>query len=161
MGLLRFSRFSSIPTLFRKIQAKRQEKEKYQPNDKEHASRNRIQQFIDNVKSDAVQETIFTVPSESIFFITRVQLSLNSLGDNGGERAIISLNIATAQNVLIALQGTDGVGVGVVTQSESHADFSMPIKVLPGQVIRHDNPTNGQSTAIIIGWLEPSSEEIV
>lgn len=127
----------------------------YYPSWAEFAAGNFEQIYIENTKTTATEETIYAVPANRIFMITRASLSLTTLGDNGGENAVLSIGTAAQKKIFLELNGTDGAAVGIVTTNETHADFIMPLKIQSGQAIRQDNPTGGASSAIIIGFLVP------
>jgi len=132
------------------------EKKPFSPTFQEWAADGNVEQvIIFNNKVNATEETIHTVGAAETLFITSMQMSLSYLGDPGGERALIKINSGASGREILVLQANDGVGVSDFGNANTSITFNMPLKVSSGSLIRHDNPTNGQSTIIIIGFVLP------
>jgi len=153
MGLLRLSGFSSIPNLFKKIQSRREQKEKYVPTWKEFASTNFTQVLARDGASNGTT-ILFTVPDNLNLFITNVWM--HSGITTGEQIQSVHLLGDSTLNVLMELR-TDGIN-----SANNSMNFSMPVRVEADVVVNYTASGIGNfGTAGFTGFTTPKSEEIV
>jgi len=157
MGLLRFSQFSSIPNLFKKIQSRRQQKERYSPTWLEWAAVNQ-QQVIESANHTSGGTILFTVPRGEVLFITSVKLSIEVEGGVGTSNGSIEI---AGEESFIRLR----VSSGAPTAFSESMNFTMPFRVNAGKQIQINSANAGSITHVLdggfIGFLVPDSFEFV
>lgn len=99
--------------------------------------------------------TLFTVPSDSVFFLTGFNMDLNTRG--GLTVALLTLRIlnpgGSIKTTIGQLQYNENV-VGGVGMTLSH-DFTMPLLLDSSQVLSINVAgTNPNADAFIFGWIE-------
>lgn len=152
MGLLRLSRFSSIPDLFRKIQSRRLQKERFTPTFLEWAGRN-FELVLESESASNGSTLLFLVPESLNLFITGAWISTRSTveADVG-----ISFGEDTSQNIILNLRAD------AVTSQNISLSYPMPIKVVSGvNVFITASGIGHTGTGGIIGFTTRKSDEIV
>lgn len=162
MGLLKFRGFSSIPTLFKKIQSRREQKERFSPTNAEWASKNQVQRILDTSRTTAGGTIIFTVPSGTVLFITSAWFTSQTTGTDIFQIADLQITSAarTSERAIFVIRHrTDGLILPVVPLASA---FPSPLKVLAGKNIEIVNQgANITTSGGFTGWTEPESVEIV
>lgn len=150
MGLLRFSRFSSIPTLQRKIQSRREQKERYTLSFPEWGLLNG-EQIIRNSRDNITPVTLYTVPAGRVLFVTEAFVSTGSASTNN-TFAHIFIDVITRVILEAAARGT-----AALSQT-----FTKPIRVKGGESLISDSSGNSTTSAMGFNAFEiAESQEIV
>lgn len=156
MGLLKFSRFSAIPNLLRKIQSRRQQKEKYTPSFTEWAILNGTR-IVRNTTSAGTND-LFTVPAGKVLFITAVHCCVgNDATPNA--RGLISIGNTSASGVgetMLNVVTTDGA-----ESANESITFNHLVKVDAGEIVQAKEVSSSASSIGFIGFELPRSLEIV
>ncbi len=156
MGLLKFTRFSSIPNLQAKIFSRRQQKEKYTPTLAEWAVLNG-ERIVRN-RTGAGAGTLYTVPEGRVLFITAVHVCVaNNATPNA--RGIISIGATDASG-----QGETLLNVTTTDVAESanvSITFGHLVKVEAGEFVEGKEISSNSSSIGFIGFELPRSLEIV
>lgn len=153
MGLLFFSKFSSIPNLFRKIQSRREQKERFTPTFAEWGLLNG-EQII--ASADGNLGLLFAVPANEILYITSASLSQGDTTTSIGAKATIQ--IAGKGTILSVASSSTLTFVNSITQT-----YPMPIRVNGATNVVITGLDSGTSnvTGTIQGFLLSESLEIV
>lgn len=156
MGLLRFSQFSQIPDLFRKIKFRTRERERVQqqiPTDfNSFIVNNGVR--ITNRGATTGEATIYTVPAGKIFYLVYAELSVFYVAAFSGT---INLDIGSFGTRFMVINTSSG---NTVTHNVT-APFTTPIKFIEGEIIRvTSNSANLVATGLITGYeLDVKREE--
>lgn len=156
MGLLRYRRFSSIPTLRKKIQSRREQKEKHTPTFAEWGALNG-ERIVRN-RTGAGAGTLYTVPKGRVLFITNVHVCIASNATPNG-RGIISIGTTDGSG-----QGETLLNVTTDNTADSKAvssTFNHLVKVIAGEIIEGKEISTNSSSIGFIGFELPESLEIV
>jgi len=158
MGLLRFSNFSSIPTLFKKIQSRREQKEKYSPTFVEWGMINGTQIAEAADQTGSGETTLFTVPGGDVFYLTSAMIA-------AAETAGVAATKTGAINIVTGVSGNTSI-LGWITRL-ANGNFSgsislgMPLRLGEGTVISVAASADSTARASIQGFTIPKSLEIV
>jgi len=153
MGLLKFEQFSSIPTLKRKIQSRREQIERYKPNFSEWGLINGTQVIVDGVAAGV----LFTVPEGDVLYITSAFVSARqTISGTGDVNLFSNLNGSATLFIGCTVQGA----TGSTAANSNSLNYSMPIRVPSnGTVEMALSATRG--LAGFQGFTIPKSLEIV
>jgi len=109
--------------------------------------------FIHNDKTDAVEQTIYTVPDNKTLYITNASISGGWAGDTGGEHCKLAIQNVAAELIIVDIFPKEGLGAGSNDSAVNSQSFNIPIKLEAGEKLRHDNASNSASSVIVIGFL--------
>lgn len=107
--------------------------------------------------SAASEVTLWTIPVGYIFFLTNVCLSCGVKDDTGGEKARLSIQSAANEIIIVEIFPVEGMGALVPQWTTITQNFVFPFKIYENQSLRLDNPTNGQSSVCVQGFLVPKT----
>lgn len=161
MGLLRYKGFSSIPTLFKKIQSRREQLERFTPTFAEWASKNRIQIVRDGARTTSGATIIFTVESGDVLFITSAWFVTSTDGTDVFQIANLEITdeSRTILRNIFEVRHNPAIRSDPIPISSS---FPSPIRIEGGRNIEVTNQgANIVSSAGFVGWIEQKSLEIV
>lgn len=156
MGLLRLSRFSSIPNLRAKIQSRRQQKERYTSTFAEWGAINGLR--IVRNRTGAGTGTLYTVPEGKVLFITAAHASVAN-DSTPNARGIISIGSTSGSGegetlLNVATNATSGEANVAIT-------FGHLVKVEAGEFVEGKEISSNSSSLGFIGFELPRSLEIV
>lgn len=153
MGLLKLRGFSSIPTLKRKIQSRREQKERYSPTWAEWATENQ-EQVIRQVSVNVATTVFFTVDPDRLLFITSAWISTSSATNTTDSN--IHFGPDNVQNILV--NGLARAG----SEANVAVTFNKPIRVDSGVTVSIRGAGIGTfARGGFTGFLTPKSKEIV
>jgi len=156
VGLLFFSKFSSIPTFQRKIQSRRLQKERHTPTFAEWGILNG-ERIVRN-RTGAGTGTLYTVPVGKVLFITAVHIAIaNESTPNA--RGIISIGDTTGSGegeTLLNLTTN-----AAASHAEAAVTFGHLVKVEAGEIVQAKEISSNSSSIGFIGFELPRSLEIV
>jgi len=152
MGLLRYRGFSSIPTLLRKIQSRREQKEKYSPTWQEWAVQNGEQIFASDSQAGTGTTILRTVPDDKILFISSAWISAIHEGVAGTD-IVCNLESQGKRILTILLDQNEGGQLAL--------SFPMPLRIEGGQTVNIIVGGVAEAFAGFVGFEIPQSLEIV
>lgn len=156
MGLLRFSKFSKVPTFQQRFFQQKADKEKFSPTEQEFSSKQR-DQFFGSVATAAVGvSTIQTMPEDSYGFLTNLHLSVGSSTIDFGDAGVYFGNtILNATRLIRMIPPIDSTGgkIAVATKVYNH-----PVRINPTDSIFLDNLVAQRANVDVFGFLLPKKE---